>query len=125
MGPGIWRCKAVKIGKSEERKRVKATLLYLDTAVASLQQEVMQNLYCSTLKEELGIKESQRAAYLTSEQERLSLMAGVRELREGEMPGKLMSAKVKTRKETLVTSLQWKGEVREDSKGILEAAYEF
>ncbi|CAI5948972.1 unnamed protein product [Closterium sp. NIES-65] len=53
-------------------------------------------------------------------------MAGVKELREGELPGKLMSAKVKTRKErTMITSLQWKGTERKDSRGILEAASEF
>ncbi|CAI5537701.1 unnamed protein product [Closterium sp. Naga37s-1] len=67
---------ALRRYSKEEQKRVKATLLHLDTAVAVLQQEVMWNPYCSTLKEELGIKESQLAAYLASEQERLSLMAG-------------------------------------------------
>ncbi|CAI5998235.1 unnamed protein product [Closterium sp. NIES-65] len=163
MGPGIWRCKAVEIGRpgaakavakvrekhgkagsgdftalmremnmalrkysTEERKRVKATLAHLDAAVARLQQEVMRHPSCSVRKEELKVKESQLAAYLASEQERVSLMAGVKELREGELPGKLMSVKVKTRKErTMITSLQWKGTVRKDSRGILEAASEF
>ncbi|CAI5928559.1 unnamed protein product [Closterium sp. NIES-65] len=163
MGPGIWRCKAVEIGRpgaakaaaevrekhgkagsgdftalmremnmalrkysTEERKRVKATLAHLDAAVARLQQEMMRHPSCSVRKEELKVKESQLAAYLASEQERVSLMAGVKELREGELPGKLMSAKVKTRKErTMITSLQWKGTVRKDSRGILEAASEF
>ncbi|CAI5950037.1 unnamed protein product [Closterium sp. NIES-64] len=130
MGPGIWRCKAVEIGRpgaakavakvrekhgkagsgdftalmremnmalrkysTEERKRVKATLAHLDAAVARLQQEVMRHPSCSVRKEELKVKESQLAAYLASEQERVSLMAGVKELREGELPGKLMSVK--------------------------------
>ncbi|CAI5482595.1 unnamed protein product [Closterium sp. Yama58-4] len=117
---------ALRKYSTEERKRVKATLNHLDNAVAVLQQEVMRNPYCYTRKEELRVKESQLAAYLASEQERVSLMAGVKELREGEMPGKLMPAKVKTRKErTMITSLQWKGMVRRDSSGILEAASEF
>ncbi|CAI5948882.1 unnamed protein product [Closterium sp. NIES-65] len=142
MGPGIWRCKAVEIGRpgaakavaevrekhgktgsgdftalmremnmalrkysTEERKRVKATLAHLDAAVARLQQEVMRHPSCSVRKEELKVKESQLAAYLASKEERVSLMAGVKELREGELPGKLMSTKVKTRKErTMITS---------------------
>ncbi|CAI5473818.1 unnamed protein product, partial [Closterium sp. Yama58-4] len=117
---------ALKKYSTEERKRVKATLAHLDAAVAVLQQEVMRNPYCPTRKEELKVKESQLAAYLASEQERVSLMAGIKELREGELPGKLMSAKVKTREErTMITSLQWKGTVRKDSSGILEAASEF
>ncbi|CAI5473300.1 unnamed protein product [Closterium sp. Yama58-4] len=117
---------ALRKYSTEEQKRVKATLRHLDTAVAVLQQEVMRHPYYSARKEELRVKESQLAAYLASEQERLSLMAGVKELQEGEMPGKLMSAKVKTRKEkTIITSLQWNGVVRKDSKGILEVASEF
>ncbi|CAI7741294.1 unnamed protein product [Closterium sp. NIES-53] len=117
---------ALRKYSTEERKRVKATLTHLDAAVTVLQQEVMRNPYCSARKEELKVKESQLAAYLASEQERVSLMAGVKELREGELPGKLMSAKVKTRKErTMITSLQWKGTVRKESCGILEAASEF
>ncbi|CAI5476240.1 unnamed protein product [Closterium sp. Yama58-4] len=117
---------ALRKYSTEERKRVKATLSHLDNAVAVLQQEVMRIPHCLNRKEELRVKESQLAAYLASEQERMSLMAGVKELREGEMPGKLMSAKVKARKErTRITSLQWKGTVRKDSSGILEAASEF
>ncbi|CAI5977289.1 unnamed protein product [Closterium sp. NIES-64] len=117
---------ALRKYSTEERKRVKATLAHLDAAVARLQQEMMRHPSCSVRKEELKVKESQLAAYLASEQERVSLMAGVKELREGELPGKLMSAKVKTRKErTMITSLQWKGTVRKDSRGILEAASQF
>ncbi|CAI7893934.1 unnamed protein product [Closterium sp. NIES-53] len=117
---------ALRKYSTEERKWVKATLTHLDAAVTVLQQEVMRNPYCSARREELKVKESQLAAYLASEQERVLLMAGVRELCEGDLPGKLMSAKVKTRKErTMITSLQWKGTVRKDSCGILEAASEF
>ncbi|CAI5457802.1 unnamed protein product [Closterium sp. Yama58-4] len=107
---------------TEERKRVRATLRHLELAVSGLQQELMRNPHRDDLRTVFSEKESQLAAYLKGENDRLHLLAGVK----GEIASKVLPAKVKSKKSrTMITALSSQGVEQRGTKGILEAASQF
>ncbi|CAI5482873.1 unnamed protein product [Closterium sp. Yama58-4] len=74
---------ALRCYAAEERKRVRATLRHLELAVSDMQQELMRNPQRDDLRGTLAEKESQLAAYLKGENDRLHLLAGVKEETKG------------------------------------------
>ncbi|CAI5999193.1 unnamed protein product [Closterium sp. NIES-65] len=70
---------------AEERKRIRATLRHLELAVSGLQQELMRNPLRDDLRVTLAERESQLAAYLKGENDRLHLLAGIKEETKGEI----------------------------------------
>ncbi|CAI5460716.1 unnamed protein product [Closterium sp. Yama58-4] len=111
---------------AEERKRVRATLRHLELAVSGLQQELMRNPQRDDLRVTLAEKESQLAAYLKGENDRLHLLVGVKEETKGEIASRVLSAKVKSKKaRTMITVLASHGVEQRGTRGILEAASRF
>ncbi|CAI7774037.1 unnamed protein product [Closterium sp. NIES-53] len=111
---------------AEERKRVHATLRHLELAVFELQQELMREPHRDDLRVSLAEKESQLGAYLRGENERLHLLAGVKEQTKGEIASKVLSGKVKTKKSrTMITVLELQGAEQRGTREILEAASSF
>ncbi|CAI7761005.1 unnamed protein product [Closterium sp. NIES-53] len=111
---------------AEERKRIRATLRHLELAVSRLQQELMRNPLRDDLRVTLAERESQLAAYLKGETDRLHLLAGVKEETKGEIASGVLSAKVKSKKtRTMITVLTSQGVEQRGTRGILEAASRF
>ncbi|CAI5472115.1 unnamed protein product [Closterium sp. Yama58-4] len=111
---------------AEERKRVRANLRHLELAVSGLKQELMRNPQRDDLRVTLAEKESQLAAYLKGENDRLHLLAGVKEETKGEIASRVLSAKVKSKKtRTMITVLASHGVEQRGTRGILEAASRF
>ncbi|CAI5947123.1 unnamed protein product [Closterium sp. NIES-65] len=138
MGPGIWRLPSTDTAKpgvekaalrryaAEERKWIRATLRHLELAVSGLQQEPMRSPQQDDIRVTLEEKESQLAAYLNGENDRLHLLAGVKEETKGEIASRVLSAKVKSKKtRTMITALASQGVEQRGTRGILEAASRF
>ncbi|CAI5476487.1 unnamed protein product [Closterium sp. Yama58-4] len=107
----------------EERKRVRATMTFLQQAVADLKQAWLGDPSCVRLKDLLSERELQLRSYQQSRQERLHVMAGMKEATLGEVASPFLSAKIKGRKErTQITELNVGGTMVSDNKGILGAA---
>ncbi|CAI7767926.1 unnamed protein product [Closterium sp. NIES-54] len=117
----VLRCYA-----AEERKRIRATLRHLELAVSGLQQGLMRNPLRDDLRVTLAERESQLATYLKGENDRLHLLAGVKEETKGEIASGVLSAKVKSKKtRTMITVLTSQGVEQRGTRGILEAASRF
>ncbi|CAI5956753.1 unnamed protein product [Closterium sp. NIES-65] len=139
MGPGIWQLPSVDTVKAgvervatlkryatEEQKRVRATLRHLELAVSGLQHAVMWEPHRDDLRADLLEKEAHLEAYLKGENERLHLLAGVREETKGEIASKVLSGKVKSKKtRMMILAMSVQGEEQRGTKGILEAASGF
>ncbi|CAI5942887.1 unnamed protein product [Closterium sp. NIES-65] len=111
---------------TEERKRVRVALHHLELTVSGLQQELMRNPHLDDLRTFLTEKESQLAAYLKGENDRLHCFAGVKEEMKGEIASKVLSAKVKSKKSrTMITALSSHGVEQRGKKGNLAAASQF
>ncbi|CAI5460435.1 unnamed protein product [Closterium sp. Yama58-4] len=101
---------------TEEWKRVQAMLRYLELAVSGLQQELMRNRHRDDLRTVLAEKESQLAVYLN---DRLHLLAGVKEETKGEIASKVLSVKVKSKKSrTMITALCSQRVEQRGTKGL-------
>ncbi|CAI5948568.1 unnamed protein product [Closterium sp. NIES-65] len=110
----------------EERKRVRATMTFLQQAVADLKQEWLGDPSCVRLKDLQGERELQLRSYQQSRQERLHVMAGMKEVTLGEIASPLLSTKIKGQKEhTQITELNVGGTMVSDNKSILGAASQY
>ncbi|CAI5464616.1 unnamed protein product [Closterium sp. Yama58-4] len=111
---------------TEERKRLRATLRHLELAVSGLQHAVMREPHRDDLWTDLLEKEAQLEAYLKGENERLHLLAGVREETKGEIALKVLFGRVKSKKtRTMIPALSVQGVEQKGTKGIMEAASGF
>ncbi|CAI5979934.1 unnamed protein product [Closterium sp. NIES-65] len=110
----------------EERKRVRATMAHLQREVAALKQAWMGDPSCARLKGLLDERESQLEGYQLVRQERLHMMAGMKEEVSGEVASPFLSAKIEARKErTQISQLDVGGQQAADNKGILGAASQY
>ncbi|CAI5965518.1 unnamed protein product [Closterium sp. NIES-65] len=110
----------------EESKRVRATLSFLHQAVADLKQAWLGDPSCVRLKDLLSERELQLRSYQQSRQERLHVMAGMKEVTLGEVASPFLSAKIKGRKaRTQITELNVGGTMVSDNKSILDAASQY
>ncbi|CAI5951129.1 unnamed protein product [Closterium sp. NIES-65] len=117
---------ALRAYANEERKRVRATMAHLHRSVAELKQAWMGDPGCARLKSLLVEKEGQLKGYQLAWQERLHVMAGMKEEVMGEVASTHLSAKIKARKgRTQITELNAGGRLLNDKSAILGAASQY
>ncbi|CAI5473374.1 unnamed protein product [Closterium sp. Yama58-4] len=101
-------------------------MTFLQQAVADLKQAWLGDPSCVRLKDLLSERELQLRSYQQSRQERLHVMAGMKEATLGEVASPFLSARIKGRKErTQITELNVGGTMVSDNKGILGAASQY
>ncbi|CAI6010414.1 unnamed protein product [Closterium sp. NIES-65] len=117
---------ALRAYANEERKRVRATMAHLHRSVAELKQAWMGDPGCARLKSLLVEKEAQLKGYQLARQERLHVMAGMKEEVMGEVASPHLSTKIKARKgRTQITELNAGGRLLKDKSAILGAASQY
>ncbi|CAI6006674.1 unnamed protein product [Closterium sp. NIES-65] len=117
---------ALRAYTKEERKRVRATTVHLQRPVAELKQAWLGDPGCARLKTLLGEREAQLKSYQLVRQERLHVMAGLKEEVMGEVASPHLSAKIKDRKGwTQITELNAGGKLVNDNEAILKAASQY
>ncbi|CAI5464499.1 unnamed protein product [Closterium sp. Yama58-4] len=117
---------ALRAYAKEERKRVRATMVHLQRSVAELKQAWLGDPGCTRLKKLLGEREAQLKSYQLVRQERLHVMAGLKEEVLGEVASPHLSAKIKARKgRTQITELNAGGLLVNDNEAILKAASQY
>ncbi|CAI7853679.1 unnamed protein product [Closterium sp. NIES-54] len=110
----------------EERKRVGATMAHLQREVAALKQSWMGDPGCARLKGLLDERESQLKGYQLVQQERLHVMAGMKEEVLDEVASPFLSTKIKAQKErTKISELDVGGRMVADNKEILGATSQY
>ncbi|CAI5480284.1 unnamed protein product [Closterium sp. Yama58-4] len=108
---------------ADKRKRVKATTVHLQQAVAALKQAWLGDLGNEWLKALLDEKESQLRGYQLARQERLHMMAGMYKAVTGEVASPFLSGKIKARREkTQIKELSAGRATVTDNKAILGVA---
>ncbi|CAI5999429.1 unnamed protein product [Closterium sp. NIES-65] len=117
---------ALRAYAKEERKRVRATMVHLQRSVAVLKHAWLGDPGCARLKTLLGEREAQLKSYQLVRQERLHLMAGLKEEFMGEVASPHLSANIKARKgRTQITELNAGGKLVNDNKAIMKAASQY
>ncbi|CAI5484179.1 unnamed protein product [Closterium sp. Yama58-4] len=110
---------------TEERKRVRATLLHLERKVEELRWKVMADASSQALYEELVKAEAALKLYQDDSKERLQVMTGLLVELASETPSGFLSGLVKSRKaKTEIMELVYKGVQRKGAKEVLQAASE-
>ncbi|CAI5471893.1 unnamed protein product [Closterium sp. Yama58-4] len=99
---------------------------HLQRSVAELKQAWLGDPGCARLKTLLDEREAQLKSYQLVRQERLHVMAGVKEEVMGEVASPHLSAKIKSRKgRTQITELNADGKLVNDNEAILRAASQY
>ncbi|CAI7836059.1 unnamed protein product [Closterium sp. NIES-53] len=116
----------LRVYAKEERKKVRATMTHLYQLVAGLKRAWMGDPGCARLKSLLVEKEAQLKGYQLARQERLHVMAQMKEEVLGEVASPHLSAKIKARKgRTQITELNAGGKLVKDNDAILGAASQY